>query len=500
MPQRSWIRVLLVCAALGFSGSSDRAAFGQRRGSRSSSVRSVSRSASVSRSTTSRTSATRATTYSVGRTTISGYGSIRHGGVYGGSAQGGAVRTPYGGAAHIEGARGREATAVRTPWGSRATVEGYGREVTASRGPLGGGIHVDGRFGREATAVWGPNRAVAAARGPYGGAVAVADNYYRGGTYVRRPVGHSTVVIGGSTYYGWGGRCYSRVYYNGEVTYVGVRPPIGWSVVVLPDYCETVVIQNNTYYVREDVYYASSTKDGVTSYVVVDPQVTQPAAPVGQDPFVILRKMSDYLANCQSFSLSTSDTMDDTLPTGQKIQVGTRRTIRVQRPDRFQVEVTGDVADREIVYDGRTVSWHDRRKQAYGTVDAPENIDEVLDFMADRYGVTVPLADLFYSDAYGALLPAAQTGRLLGTSSVEGMECHHLAFEGKAIDWQIWIQTGDQPLPRKIVITYKTSEGAPRYRCTIDNWDLSPTFSASLFEFRAPQGTTRLDVLPVTGG
>ena len=117
--------------------------------------------------------------------------------------------------------------------------------------------------------------------------------------------------------------------------------------------------------------------------------------------------------------------------------------------------------------------------------------------MAKRYGMEVPLADLFYSSPYDAVLPSAETGRHLGTAKLNGADCEHLVFESRSIDWEIWIQSGDSPLPRKLVITYKTVEGAPRYRASLDHWNVSPTFSSKLFEFKAPKGATKLDVLPI---
>ena len=42
------------------------------------------------------------------------------------------------------------------------------------------------------------------------------------------------------------------------------------------------------------------------------------------------------------------------------------------------------------------------------------------------------------------------------------MPCHHLAFEQATIDWQLWIDAGKDPLPRKLVITYKTEDEVPQ--------------------------------------
>ena len=45
----------------------------------------------------------------------------------------------------------------------------------------------------------------------------------------------------------------------------------------------------------------------------------------------------------------------------------------------------------------------------------------------------------------------------LGLNDVNGRRCHVLAFVEKDSDWQIWIDTGPQLTPCKLVITYEPS-------------------------------------------
>ena len=47
----------------------------------------------------------------------------------------------------------------------------------------------------------------------------------------------------------------------------------------------------------------------------------------------------------------------------------------------------------------------------------------------------------------------------LWLSKVQGQLCHHLAFRQEDIDWQIWIENGPTPLPRKFLITDKKAKG-----------------------------------------
>ena len=77
-----------------------------------------------------------------------------------------------------------------------------------------------------------------------------------------------------------------------------------------------------------------------------------------------------------------------------------------------------------------------------------------------------------------------------------GIPCHHLSFQQETIDWQLWIDAGPQPLPRKLVIAYKTEDDVPQYEVTIRKWNLAADVPDALFEFEPPPGAKKVE-LPV---
>ena len=81
-----------------------------------------------------------------------------------------------------------------------------------------------------------------------------------------------------------------------------------------------------------------------------------------------------------------------------------------------------------------------------------------------------------------------QRGVYLGIHEAAGVPCHHLSFEQATIDWQIWIDAGTDPLPRKLVITYKTEDEVPQYAVTIRKWNLQAKLPDALFAVLAARG------------
>ncbi len=72
----------------------------------------------------------------------------------------------------------------------------------------------------------------------------------------------------------------------------------------------------------------------------------------------------------------------------------------------------------------------------------------------------------------------------------------HLAFVQDEIDWQIWIQAGPRPVPRKLVITYKNEPGSPQYVARLFGWDFQPRLAEEFATFHAPAGSDQIDFLP----
>ena len=132
----------------------------------------------------------------------------------------------------------------------------------------------------------------------------------------------------------------------------------------------------------------------------------------------------------------------------------------------------------------------------YATIDAPPTIEAAMDHAEQSFGLVAPLADLMYKNSYDLLTEDVQTGFYVGLSTVFGVECHHLAFRAEETDWQVWIETGERPFPKKFVITSKWVAGAPQFTGLLTKWDVSPELKDSLFIFVAPEGADQIEFLP----
>lgn len=275
-------------------------------------------------------------------------------------------------------------------------------------------------------------------------------------------------------------------------------PPIGYWYSSLPDDNESVVINNTTYYESEGVYYQEGEQEGQKGYVVAEAPVAADAPDASaadevENPYKILKNMCIYVANLDRFTADASTTHDQVRETGEKVQVSSRRKISVSRPDKIAVDVKDDNGERRVVYDGQTVSMLDRTKNIYTAVEVPNTIDGALDKLAQDYNIILPLGDLLYKDLYDRMEARAASGQYLGIHQAGEFKCHHLAFTTESSSWQIWIDAGNVPIPRRITIDYGQGADRSRYSADIVEWTPWTTFSAETFAFTLPPDVNRFE-------
>jgi hypothetical protein len=209
----------------------------------------------------------------------------------------------------------------------------------------------------------------------------------------------------------------------------------------------------------------------------------------------VLKQMCDYLKNLQQFSVQAEINEDVLLTSGQRIQYARSVEASVRRPDRFRAESVGDTDNRLLVYDGKTITLLDRGKNVFATITAPPEIDAAMEHAVQAYNLRAPLADLVYTKSYEYLTEGVVSGFNMGLSKVQGVACHHLAFKGKDIDWQIWIEDSPTPVPRKFLITDKKTQWL-QFTAVFTKWNTSPQLEEGLFTFVAPEKAEKIDILP----
>ena len=236
------------------------------------------------------------------------------------------------------------------------------------------------------------------------------------------------------------------------------------------------------------------------------PQAPPPAAPQAEkapalapapDPLQIAQKMCDFLKSQQQFTYKAEVAVDEVYYGSKKIQYETGLEFFVKRPDQLRVNAVGDRVDKQFYIDGKTVTLYDKDHNVYGTLEVPPDLESALEKAHKEFGVRVSLSDLASPDLWELMKKHIKHSLYVGESRIRGVLCHHLSFDGENVQFQQWIDAGEQPLPRKIVITYKKLPDSPQWTAYISDWNFSPQLNANLFAFTPPPGAEKIKFIPV---
>jgi hypothetical protein len=227
------------------------------------------------------------------------------------------------------------------------------------------------------------------------------------------------------------------------------------------------------------------------------PGAAQEVAPaVDASTVQALKNMGAYLQTLHRFQVKSEVTRETVLTDGQKLQQSASAQVDIQRPNKVRVLISSARAEREMIYDGKTVTIYTPALKYYGTTETADTIRGMQKQMEEKYGVDFPLVDLFIWGTDEAPLDKIESAMNAGQDIIDKELCNHYAFRQGTLDWQIWISAGDRPLPRKLVITRRDDEARPQ-SVSLLTWNLKPTFKDTIFKFTPPKDAKLISIRPL---
>ena len=217
------------------------------------------------------------------------------------------------------------------------------------------------------------------------------------------------------------------------------------------------------------------------------------------DARIILKAMSDYVGTQKNIELTFDSDIEVITPQLEKIQFTNSGEALLNRPNNLRAHRVGGYADVALFFDGKTVSIFGKHLNGYMQFDAPGSVDRLFEVLRAGHGVALPFADLLLTNSYDTLVADVVEAKYIGRGVIDGRECEHLAFRNFDTDWQLWVEVGKRPIPRKMVITSKTLNSAPQYALRIKTWntDIGPVPAA--FVFAPPANAQKLGAHALIG-
>jgi len=211
----------------------------------------------------------------------------------------------------------------------------------------------------------------------------------------------------------------------------------------------------------------------------------------------VLKRTAEFLSQAQRFSVTVDIGFDAVQDSGQKIEFGETRKIVLRRPNHLRVDATKrDGSKSELIFNGKDITLFHAKENVYATEAKPGTVDGAIAYFVKDLGMRLPLAELLDSGIAKTLPELVREPAYVENSSIAGVPCDHIALRGEQADVQLWIAQGVQPLPQRVVITYKREDGRPQFWAQFSNWNLAPNVPDSLFTFTPPKGAAKIAFSP----
>jgi len=226
----------------------------------------------------------------------------------------------------------------------------------------------------------------------------------------------------------------------------------------------------------------------LATLLFVGPLHAEKTSIIDPNALSMLKRMSSALSNAKAFTFRSRSIHEVPAINGQFVTFFSEGEVALKRPDKIRARHGGDAPAFDFYYDGRSVSALAPAMKVFSTLEAPATIDEMLPGLSHETGIRFPSAPLLRSDSYSILTRGLLSAIVIGPTRVNGDKCDHLAFRSPGVDWEIWISTGSDALPRRLSVTFLDKPGLPRTVIEFSHWNLHPWLSNSSFVFHKPPG------------
>ena len=213
-------------------------------------------------------------------------------------------------------------------------------------------------------------------------------------------------------------------------------------------------------------------------------------------PEALVHSMTTFMKALPQFYVAGQVDYDKIFPDNNKILYSFDFDYYVKRPGSFQLNLDGDEQNKQILFNGKTLTIYDADKAMYAVIESPStlSIDEMLD-KAKEHKLMLALLDVGRSNFGDNLLKDVVKSAYVGLSSVGDISCHHVAFAKKDLSYQLWIEEGDKPFLRKFTVTLKTNPAMPSWTAEITDWNLAPVLPEGWTEFVPKAGMKKIEFL-----
>jgi hypothetical protein len=204
-------------------------------------------------------------------------------------------------------------------------------------------------------------------------------------------------------------------------------------------------------------------------------------------------EMAGFLAGLDRYGVTVRAGYDVVQPDGQKIEFLETRDVLLDRPSRLRTEETrADGRNDVVLFDGERLTVWNAEARVFAQAPQPGPVDDAVLYFVRDLEMRLPLAPLLTTRLPEEFDRRVKVADYVETTQIYDAPVHHVVGRTALVDFQLWIDDGDEPWPRRLVITYRHEPGAPQYRADFENWTANPRVGKNDFAFAAPEGARQI--------
>jgi len=162
----------------------------------------------------------------------------------------------------------------------------------------------------------------------------------------------------------------------------------------------------------------------------------------------------------------------------------TEHDVYMRGPNKMYIHSAGSRGNRSYWYDGDHMSYYSFDKNVYATIEAPDNIVQMIDYISSKHDIDFPAADFFYPGFTDDILAEFDYVLFAGDELVDGIKSTSVFMSNDTDTVQIWVDKASN-LPLKLVI-YSKDNASEYYEATFSNFRSNPVLPDLMFDFKPP--------------
>lgn len=216
---------------------------------------------------------------------------------------------------------------------------------------------------------------------------------------------------------------------------------------------------------------------------------------IDSSALLILERMSGVITELNSCRLKAHASFDEYVSGLGLIKKTEDADLLMKGPDKLYLSINGQGGQRSFFFNGKTLSYYSFSNNRYAQMPAPKTILGMADSIYSKFGIDLTAIDFFFPDFIDVLKQNSSFITMLGQVNLNGRPCFQIAGAMDSISYQIWVTNDPFFLPVKGVIVYTAKEMNPQFEVDYD-WELNQVYPDAIFEFTAPSGATKMNIVP----